>query len=263
MAHRRLFALLTTLALLCGALSTAHAASFPLTAYPETDAQRVVRGYDPEGGLENGYTYICFGRYPYTAEGDVMPVTWKVLAVEDGYAFCYSAYVIDFAQYHSEKVDLVVWKDNLIYTTLNETVRAKMFTEEELAAVAYSEERGWLFYLSNPQLRTEAYGFCHWQLKPQKPRECAPTPYAMTHPDAWVDPASGNTWYFSTGMPRVGFHSLIGFDGHTSTAANNRYGGMRPACYIDLSMLDGVSGSGTLEDPYCFEVIRDFSQAGA
>lgn len=260
---RRLTALCLAMLLLLSRATLALASGFDAVTYPDTDAQRVVKGYDREvGGLRNnvdGYTFINFGRYPYTAEGDIMPVTWKVLAVEDGYAFCYTAYVIDFAQYHDKKIDLVVWKDNLIYTTLNETIRAKMFTEDELKAVCYSEERGWLFYLSNPQLRREDYGFRHWQLDPQKPRECAPTPYAMTHPEAWKDEASGNTWYFSTGMPRVGFHNLIGFDGHTSTAANNRYGGVRPACYIDLSMLDNVTGSGTLEDPYNFELITDYS----
>lgn len=261
MAFRRILTFILILALLCP--MGAYAADFSTVTYCETDAQRVIRGYDREvGQLKNnkdGYTFMTFGRYPYTAEGDIMPVTWKVLAVEDGYAFCYSAYIIDFAQYHDKKIDLVNWKDNMIYTTLNETVRAKMFTDEELDAVLYSEERGWLFYLTNLQLRKEKYGFRHWQLDPQKPRECAPTPYAMTHPEAWVDEASGNTWYFSTGMPRVGFHNLIGFDGHTSTAANTRYGGVRCACYIDLSMLDNVQGSGTLEDPYSFDLIQDYN----
>lgn len=263
MAFRRVLTLFLTMLLILGCCHSALAAGFSTVTYRETDAQRVIKGYDMEvGKLKNnvdGYTFMNFGRYPYTAEGDIMPVTWKVLGVEEGYAFCYTAYVIDFAQYHDKKIDLVVWKDNLIYKTLNETIRAKMFTDDELKAVLYSEDRGWLFYLSNLQLRKEYYGFRHWQLDPQKPRECSPTPYAMTHPEAWIDEASGNTWYFSTGMPRVGFHNLIGFDGHTSTAANNRYGGVRCACYIDLSMLDNVKGSGTLEDPYSFDLITDYS----
>ena len=118
---RRLTALCLAMLLLFP-VTLALATGFDAVTYPDTDAQRLVKGYDREvGGLKNnvdGYTFINFGRYPYTAEGDIMPVTWKVLAVEDGYAFCYTAYVIDFAQYHDKKIDLVVWKDNLIYTTL-------------------------------------------------------------------------------------------------------------------------------------------------
>lgn len=262
---RRLTATIFIALLLVSFVANASAAGFASVIYPETDAQRVVKSFDQEAGKAmnglDGYTFINYGNYPYTAEGDILPVTWKVLCVEDGYAFCYSAYVIDFAQFHDKKVDLDHWKDYQIYTTLNETIRKKMFTDEELKAVLFSEERGWLFYLSNFQLRKEYYGFRHWQLKPQKPRECAPTPYAMTHPEAWVDEGNGNTWYFSTGMPRVGFHNLIGYDGHTSTAANNRYGGVRCACYIDLSMLDNVKGSGTIDDPYSFDLITDYSLA--
>jgi len=249
---RRLFLMILIIVLSLSAATTAHAVGFTLENAPETDAERLVRGYDADAG----YIYLYWGRYPYTAEGDVMPVLWKVLAVENNYAFLFSQYVIDFAQYHTEKVDLPVWKDNAIYTTLNEDIRKVMFTDEELKSVRYSEELGWLFYLSNPQLRKVDYGFRHWQLKPQKERECAPTPYAMTHPEAWVDAASGNTWYFSTGIPRRGFHNLIGFDGHTSTAANNRYGGVRPGCYVDLAMLDHATGSGTLDDPYSFELVN-------
>ena len=261
---RRLTALCLAMLMVFSHAALASASGFEAVTYPDTDAQRLVKSYDKEvGQLRNnvdGYTFLTFGRYPYTAEGDVMPVLWKVLRVENGYAFCYTQYVIDFAQYHTEKVDLPVWKDNLIYTTLNETIRAKMFTEEELTAVAYSDDRGWLFYLSNFQLRKEYYGFRHWQLAIQKPRECAPTPYAMTHPEAFIDPGTGNTWYFSTDIPHPGCHSLLGYDGHTSTAANNRYGGVRPACYIDLSMLDNATGSGTVDDPYVFELITDYSQ---
>lgn len=251
MRCRRLFTFLLLICLMLSAVVPAHATGFSIVNTRETDAERLLRGWDEE----KGYIYIGFGNYPYTAEGDIRPVTWKVLGIENNYAFLLTQYVIDFAQYHHEKVTIEEWKLNDIYTTLNFTIREKMFTEQELKAVRYSEEMGWLFYLTNKQLRTEAYGFKPWQLRPQKPRECAPTPYAMTHPEAWQDPGNGNTWYFSTGVPRRGFHNLIGYDGHTSTAANNRYGGVRPGCYVDLAMLDNATGSGTIEDPYLFEVV--------
>lgn len=251
MRCRHLVSLMLLLLMIFAAVMPAQAANFSIVNTHETDAERLVRGWDEE----KGYMYIYFGRYPYTAEGDIMPVTWKVLVVENNYAFLLTQYVIDFAQYHSEKITIEEWKLNDIYTTLNVKMVEQMFTDEELDAIRYSEEMGWLFYLTNKQYRTVAYGFKPWQLRPQKPRVCSPTPYAMTHPEAWMDNSTGTTWYFSTGVPRRGFHSLIGYDGHTSTAANDRFGGVRPGCYVDLAMLDNVSGSGTLEDPYLFEIV--------
>ena len=250
---RRIIALLCTLVLLLST-SASLAEGFSVEVSSQTDAQRLVRGYD----ADEGYIYINYGRYPYEADGTIAPVLWRVLGVsEDGWALLLTEYVIDFAMYNTEKVNIYEWKGNTIYHTLNDDMRKVMFTDEELTAVRYSEEKGWLYYLDNEDYRNTSYGFRHWQLKPQKERECKPTPYAMTHPDAWCDKSNGCTWYFSTGIPRRGYHNLIGFDGHTSTAANNRNGGVRCACKLDLSMLSNVSGSGTLEDPYSFDVVDE------
>ena len=263
MTAHRFFAFLLAVTLAFAMLSPAlaeeaaesEATEAPATAQDDTltDAQRLVRGYD----ADLGYIYINYGRYPYEADGTVAPILWRVLGIdEDGYALLLTEYVIDFAMYHEKKVTIEEWKGNTIYHTLNDEMRKVMFTDEELSAVLYTDEKGWLYYLDNEDYRNTAYGFRHWQLKPQKERECKPTPYAMTHPHAWKDRSNGCTWYFSTGVPRRGFHNLIGYDGHTSTAANNRYGGVRCACKLDLSKLDHVSGEGTLENPYTFEVIE-------
>ena len=249
---RRLTAALTAFALLLCALP-AFADGITVETGAETDAQQLVRGYD----ATDGYIYVNYGRYPHDEDGTVAPVLWRVLGVdEDGWALLLTEHIIDFAMYNTEKVNIYEWKGNTIYHTLNDTMRKVMFTDEELSAVRFSEEKGWLYYLDNEDYRNTAYGFRHWQLKPQKERECSPTPYAMTHPEAWRDASNGCSWYFSTGIPRKGFHNLIGFDGHTSTAANNRYGGVRCACKLDLSMLGQASGSGTEEDPYTFEVLK-------
>ena len=34
-----------------------------------------------------------------------------------------------------------------------------------------------------------------------------------------------------------------------------RIGGVRPACYVDCSMLDKVTGTGTKDDPYVFSIV--------
>ena len=261
MSFRRLLALLLVCTLSLG-LAVAEeaptqapiASATDLSTAALTDAQRLVRGYDAEAG----YIYINYGRYPYYEDGTEAPILWRVLGVdEDGWALLLTEYVIDFAMYHEKKVTMENWRDNTIYHTLNDEMRLVMFTDEELSAVRYTEEKGWLYYLDNEDYRNTDYGFRHWQLKPQKERECQPTPYAMTNPHAWKDRSNGCTWYFSTGVPRRGFHNLIGYDGHTSTAANNRYGGVRCACKLKLSMLSNVQGEGTKEDPYTFEVVKE------
>ena len=259
-AARRVTALLLTLLMLLGCVD-AGAKTFTLTEEKQSDGERVLRGFDEVAGAKynglDGYQFMYFGSYPFTAEGEVGPVLWKVLGIEDGYALLWSNYAIDYAQYNSERIAIEVWKENTIYHTLNERFREAIFTEDELRAVRYSEDLGWLFYLTDFQLRKTYYGFKHWKAKPQKPRECYPTPYALMLHDSDPDKYQmfdGRVPYFGTDIPRKGCRSLIGFDGHTSVTAVNRYLGVRPACWVDITMLDNVKGSGTFEDPFTFTV---------
>lgn len=252
---------------LCLAALPASARTFTLTEEKQTDGERVLRGFDEVTGSKfngyDGYQFLYFGHYPFTEDGEIGPVLWKVLGIEDGYALLWSNYAIDFAQYNAERVAIEVWKENTIYHTLNEQFREAMFTEEELRAVRYSEDLGWLFYLTDFHLRKTYYGFRHWKAKPQKPRECYPTPYALALHNS--DPEKyqmfeGRVPYFGTDIPRLGCRSLIGFDGHTSVSAVDRFLGVRPACYVDITMLDHVTGSGTFEDPFMFEVVQSDSK---
>ena len=114
-------------------------------------------------------------------------------AENDGWALLLTEYVIHIAMYHKEKANVYERKGNAIYHTLNDEVCQVRFTDEKMAAVRYSRERG-PAHLDKGEYRSMDYGF-HWHLKPQKERECALTPYAMAL-EAWQDNSNGNAWYF-------------------------------------------------------------------
>lgn len=230
-------------------MAAASAAGFTMVSIDQTDAQLNVRGYVKH----EGYVYMNFGSYPYTAEGEVQPILWDVLFVENDKALLFTHYIIDFAQYHTERADMPTWKDYAIYHTLNEEMVPVMFTPDELSAIIYNEDMGWIYYPSTGDMWNIDYGFRagHW---PHKERECRATPYAKASPNAWISHENGNSWYYTTSVPRRCCHGLVGYDGHTSVAANNRYGGVRPLCWVDLTKLDHMTGTGTLEDPFCFEI---------
>ena len=107
MLYRRLAALALLLCLITACLPVC-AAGFTTEVEPLTDAQKVLRGYE-KGTGEGGYVYISFGRYPYTKKGEVRDLTWRVLAIENGYAFLLNEYCVDAARCHYEKKDPKTW----------------------------------------------------------------------------------------------------------------------------------------------------------
>ena len=244
---RRFLALLTAACLL---VSSASAVGFEMVSADETDAQKLLRSYDKK----EGYLYLELGRYPYTADGEIQPVLWEVLYVENDVALLFTHYCIDFAQFNEERKDEPTWKDYTIYHTLNEVMVPEMFTDEELSAILLDEELGWLYYPTTQDMWNNDYGYRagHW---PYAERKCEPTPYAKANPHAWVSSETYCTWYFTRNVMRTGTHGLVGYDGHTSVAANNRWGGVRPMCRVDMTKLDNATGSGTVDDPYVFTVV--------
>ncbi len=41
-----------------------------------------------------GYTYLTLGRYPQTAEGEIRPILWRVLRLDDEKAYLCSEYIL-------------------------------------------------------------------------------------------------------------------------------------------------------------------------
>ena len=224
---------------------------FSVRTVPLTDGEELLRGYDPQS---KSYVYVHFGSYPQARDGAVLPCVWRVLAIENNYAFLLNEYVVDFQPFHSIKVDQEDWPDYDMYTYMNTTMLNSMFTEQEQAAMRYTQELGRLFILSNKEYMTRAYGFRPILTEKEWERECAPTPYAMTLPHAFAN-NEGKTWYWSRTCRHTaagGYEWILGYNGHISMAGFTRVGGIRPACFVICPLLDQASGSGTLEDPYVF-----------
>lgn len=241
------------ISMLPACVSTAD--GFTVEPVQPTDAERVIRGYSTSS---KSYVYMNFGSYPFNANGSKEPCLWRVLHVEDGFAFLLEEWVVDFFRFHPVKKDQDAWKDYEIYTTMNTTMVDKMFTAEEKRAVRYTADLGWLFILDNNEFMTPEYGFKKILTKPYAERKCPPTPYAKSLGVGYID-KNKMTWYWSRSCRHTaagGYEHIIGYDGHISMHAFDQVGGVRPACYVDLTQLDHVTGSGTLKDPYVFQVVN-------
>lgn len=248
---RRLIALLLAGIALLAPVTRAPALTAQISTQSLTDGETLLRGYDKEAG----YQYVHFGSYPYEKDGTVAPCLWRVLAIENGFAFLLNEYVVDAERFHQEKVDQPEWKDYEIYGYMQNTMVPKMFTPAEQSALRYTEELGRLFILDNKEYMTSAYGFRQIMTEVQWERECEPTPWSVAQRKAYIHPPNGKSWYWSRTCRHTaagGYEWMLGYNGHISMAGFLRVGGIRPACYVDLTMLDRATGSGTKDDPYVF-----------
>lgn len=241
--------------LLAVAPMVSFASGFTAEVPQQTDAERVLRGYDP---ASQSYVYLNFGSYPFYSDGKVAPCLWRVLAIdENGYAFLLNEYVIDRKPFHTIKKDQEAWNQYLLFKTMNTEMVHVMFNADELDCVRWTDELGWIFILDNKEFMTAEYGFRKILTKKQPERKCPATPYSIKMKETEAE--DGCTWYWSRSCRHTagqGYEHIIGYDGHISMGGYLRNGGVRPACYVNLSKLDNVTGSGTFKDPYRFEIVK-------
>lgn len=250
----RVIAVVLAALLVISAVSFAFADGFTQENVELTDAQKVLRGFV----RGKGYVYMNFGSYPFERDGTVKPCTWRVLAIENDCAFLLNDYIIGYYQCHYEKVDPPTWKDYMLYGTLNNEIIYDMFNEDEREVLRDSEQLGKLFILDDAEFSNGAYGFQQGLTTVQPARECKATPYAKGDKHSYTN-KNGNTWYWSRTCRNTaagGYQRIIGYNGHISMAGYLRWGGVRPACYVKLSMLDHVSGTGKHNDPFVFEIVK-------
>ena len=80
-------------------------------------------------------TYVTFGHYPQTAEGnDSTAIEWIVLQKEGNKALLISRYGLDAQPYNTAWTS-VTWETCTLRTWLNDTFMNKAFTEEEKKAI--------------------------------------------------------------------------------------------------------------------------------
>lgn len=206
-------------------------------------------------------SYVTFGTYPQTAEGnDNTPIEWLVLGVDGDRAFLLSRYALDAKPYHSEHTE-ITWEECTLRAWLNGEFLNRAFSEKEQAAILLtdvdnSREQSFgneyiransgndtqdkVFLLSYAEAR-DYLGLV--RLQPDARVECAPTAYADEQ-GAWVsgiyttvDGEPAGLWWLRTSSSRKYYASYVGgkdaFNhGHD---VDNKQMGIRPALWVDLS----------------------------
>ena len=213
-----------------------------------------LRGYLQKGG----YQRISFGAYPTQKDGEIEPVTWRILGIDDdGIACLMTEHIIDFIYFNEAKdtqESPLAYPDSLINQTCNETVVNALFTEAERnLLIPLSDNRGILSPASYVELLNTEYGFKGGNFTVDKNRQAYGTPYAYSLGLKRIG-SNGQAWYWTTEWRRAGYRWIVGDDGHISVSGIDRKGGLRPVCYIDLSTAHIAGGEGTIDNPFTIEI---------
>lgn len=212
-----------------------------------------------------GYQYYEFGSYPQGRDGEVEPLLWCALSVEDGKALMMTKYVIDMQQviFESDETniqnhdyrriedfaesDLCVW--------MNETMLPAIVGDTGLENALVQGEYGKLYPLTDDQLLTAEYGFSSARYGKNTVRCAEPTAYAQA---AGVYRASNSysPYWVANVKAAEGYKlQIVGYDGHLSYGAYTRTNiGVRPALTIDLEKCEMTGGDGTKSSPFQLKV---------
>ena len=133
--------------------------SIILMAFPAMAEGGELRGY----AKEEGYVYLHLGEYQQTAEGELKPILWRVLTVDDEKAFLLSEYILFARSMHTDLKEYAkTFKGDFAQTELchylnNEFVEAA-FTEEIMEMLLPCEEYGKVFLISLKDIKNKKIG---------------------------------------------------------------------------------------------------------
>ena len=179
--------------------------------------------------------YIKFGNYPQTEKGEIQPIEWLVLSIENNKMLVISRYGLDTKRFDPYSN---VWIDSEIRRWLNDIFYDKAFTEQEKKYINYSrifttvsdyeeDETADYIFLLNCK---EAYKY----FVNDEARECKATEYAVKHGanqykgySDWLLRSIGYSKYYiygvDTGGTAIGDYNVH----HTNNL-------IRPALWINL-----------------------------
>ena len=170
--------------------------------------------------------YIKFGSYPQTSNGDIQPIEWLVLSIENNKMLVISRYGLDAKRFDSSSSN---WDNSEIRKWLNGGFYNKAFTDQEKKCINLSDvgTSDNVFLLS----KEEAGKY----FSNAEARKCEPTEYAVKNgvyirngyilwwlrsPDSFD---SRNVYYVDSGGRIVDYFSV-----------NCDFGVVRPALWINL-----------------------------
>ena len=227
-----------------------------LLLVPAALAEEGLRGYDKK----DGYVYLTLGTFPQTAEGGVEPILWRVLQVKDGRAYILSEYVLQARRIHGDYKQYAN-KPTAKYSGFNgdftQTEMAQYlngdftgnFTAGELALLSADETLGLFTLLSSDELKDPKLGFSK-----DADRKAWGTEYAKANGLFVYGSSRGNHspyWSRTQSSSNTQGARCIkskGELGYINVITEDE--GMRPACWLDMTKVVILSGTGTMEDPY-------------
>ena len=216
-----------------------------------------LRGYDAKAG----YVYLTLGSFPQTAQGEELPILWRVLSAQEGRALLLSEYVLEARRIHGDYKEYANqpthktkpgFGGDFTQTEMSRYLNgdfAARFTEDERALLAPDETLGLFFLLSSDDLKNAAYGFTSNQS-----RKAWGTEYAIanglfvyqamrgSHSPYWSRTQS------TTNIQGARCIKSQGELGYINVITEDE--GMRPACWLDMTQGALLSGTGTKEDPF-------------
>ena len=165
--------------------------------------------------------YIQIGRYPQTANGDIQPIEWQVLAIEENKMLLISKYGLEARRFDGSSND---WWNSEIIEWLNSDFGNKAFNEEEKKYISRK------FLLSKEE--AEEY-FANNEV-----RKCKVTEYAIEN-GAFVGDYGYTCWWLRSsfgGFPYSSYHvDYVLTDGNFSHYSADYSGGVvRPALWIEF-----------------------------
>ena len=167
--------------------------------------------------------YIKFGSYPQSANGDILPIEWLVLAKENNKMLVISRYGLEARRFDSSSNN---WKNSEIRKWLNRDFYNKAFSENEKKLIKPFDD--YIFLLSKGE--AEKY-FAN-----DEARICKLTAYALKNGVyVWSDNGCG-AWWLRSATPDLSV-SVFSVDSHgfILTFLVYKYLGVaRPALWINL-----------------------------
>lgn len=109
------------------------------TAIPNvTPTETPVESYNTNTSEFAVGSYVTFGTYPMTEDGDVMNIVWKVLDRDGDKALLLSRYGLDAQPYNSECTE-ITWENCTLRAWLNNDFLNRSFTAEEQFAILLTD----------------------------------------------------------------------------------------------------------------------------
>ena len=120
--------------------------SLPAAPPPETKAHAL--SYVPYLRMHVGDT-LPLGRYPQGSGGEVLPLKWRVLALQYGKALLITDKLIDYQKYNDKLTDHMTWETCTLRQWLNSAFLSNAFDRELQSKIAM---------VSNPNHDNPSYG---------------------------------------------------------------------------------------------------------